>query len=394
MSNSILSVSEAQNLILNHTFKPETEIIPMVKSLGRVLTEPIYADRHYPPFNRAAVDGFAINSLYFSANKTFEIAGQVLAGQVWEGPDETNKAIKVMTGAPVPEFMDIMIRVEDAITTNNTVSFKISETKAWQNIAIKGEDLKTGDLVIPENHAINWITYAALSVLGITTVKVYKPLSIKIISTGDEVVEPGQDILAHQIRNSNAYSIEGFLAKYQIIPTEKLLVGDNPDELYQAFSNQQTDITIISGGVSMGDADFVPSMLQKAGFTQLFHKTAIKPGKPIWVGFKQGKMVFALPGNPVSVQVSLKIFVEPFIRKCLGLEPKNPIKLPFSGNRTKKGTLQEYFPVKINSDSTLATVKSNGSGDIKATLFSDGIAMHPAEKTQISQGDLLEFYPW
>jgi len=340
------------------------------------------------------VDGFAINSKSVITGKTFTIAGQVLAGQVWEGPIEADKAIKVMTGAPVPEFMDVMIRVEDSSTIENNVTFTTSQIKTWQNIAIKGEDLNAGDEVLSPNQYINWIVYATLSAMGITSVKVYKPLSVKIISTGDEIVEPGQPILDHQIRNSNAYSIEGFLSSYSIKIQEKILLSDNPDSLFNAFSDQHNDITIISGGVSMGDADFVPHMLQKAGYTKLFHKVSIKPGKPIWVGYKDNNLVFALPGNPISVQVALKIFVEPFIRKCMGLEVLNPFKLPFSGNRSKKGTLAEYFPVKRNLESTITPVKTNGSGDIKATAYSDGIALHPADISELSTGNCIDFYPW
>lgn len=395
MTQILLSLEKARSIVLERAFPVNPEIVPLEASLGRVLAHNVYSDRDYPPFNRAAVDGFAINSKYYNPKNTYEIAGEVLAGETWKGPEAVHKAIKVMTGAPVPEFMDSMIKVEETQISGNAVSFSTPNFKAGQNVALKGEDLLKGEVILSNGTEITWPVYAALSVIGAQTVDVAKLPSVHIISTGDEVVSVKEDVKDHQIRNSNAYSIEGFLKQYGIIPHQNILIGDSLDKLQRCFSENQPDILIISGGVSMGDADFVPSALQEAGFKKCFHKVAIKPGKPIWFGFKGRSVVFALPGNPISVQVALKIFLAPFLRKILGMSPELPLKLPLMEVRRKRSSFDEFFNVKLNREKMgLEICWSNGSGDIRATTLSSGIALHPGELKELKSGQKIDYFPW
>lgn len=381
-------------MVLDRAFTLSSETVPLEASLGRTLSREVSSDRDYPPFNRAAVDGFAINSNYYDPENKYEIAGEVLAGQTWKGAEEVQKAIKVMTGAPVPEFMDSMIKVEEADISGNTVSFS-TNFNAGQNIALKGEDLIKGERILSAGTAITWPVYASLSVVGAKTVNVSKLPSVHIISTGDEVVPINVQAEDHQIRNSNAYSIEGYLKNYGITPEKNVLVGDNLSALNECFSEGLPDILIVSGGVSMGDADFVPAALEKAGYNKCFHKVAIKPGKPIWFGEKGHSVVFGLPGNPVSVQVALKIFVEPFLRKAMGIPSSCPLKLPLRSIRSKKGTFDEFFNVRLNREKMeLETCPSNGSGDIRATTLSTGIALHPGHIKELKAGQIIDYFPW
>ena len=227
---------------------------------------------------------------------------------------------------------------------------------------------------------------------------VQKPPSVGLISTGDEIVPIHQKPSAVQIRDSNSYAIASFLESYKIPIFYKGLVSDNKEHLKQTIRNSlSNDITIISGGVSAGDADFVPEVLLELGVVKVFHKVQIKPGKPLWFGVYEGnKVVFSLPGNPISVQVAYKIFIEPYLRKCLGLSSLPIFRLPILADRTKKVKFDEYFPCKVvtNDISGLMPIKFNGSGDISGTFNSDGIALQPSEKEILSQNDICEFIFW
>lgn len=391
----LLSVAEAKKIILEHARPFESEKVPLRETQGRVAASNIYSDRDYPPFNRAAVDGFAVNSHCIQPGKPLEIAGEILAGSFWQGDTCPEKAIRVMTGAPVPSFMDTMIPIENTAVHNHIVSFSSAAFKKGQNIALKGEDLTAGREIPLQGRQIHWPEYAALAALGVCQLAVFRLPVVHIVSTGNEIKPVDYPVAAHQIRDSNTYSIEGFLRKYSIIAGSVTHVPDDLRQLRQTFSNQQPDILIISGGVSMGEADFVPQALEGAGYKCLFHKVAIKPGKPLWVGTKDRSIAFALPGNPVSVQVALKVFLEPYICKGFLAEEPTCIMLPIGIERTKKSTMDEYFPVRISDHkNSLIPCHSNGSGDIRVTMFSQGIALHPSGIPSLAPGTPVQFYPW
>ncbi len=200
-----------------------------------------------------------------------------------------------------------------------------------------------------------------------------------------------------QIRDSNSYTISSILSKYKITPESVKNIPDKEELLTEAIAQGlASDILILSGGVSMGSMDLVPSVLQKLGVELVFHKVQIKPGKPIWFGKRGNTIVFGMPGNPFSVQTCSRIFLEPYLRECMGQKQIPSLRLQVSGTRNKKGSFTEFFPVRLETkDKTyLSTVSFNGSGDIRAGLFSDGLAVHPSDSEQIREGDWIEFLPW
>lgn len=375
------------------------ESIPLEKTLGRVIAEDIYSDRDYPPFNRASMDGIAIRAEDFQDRqiRDFEIAGEVFAGSSFEGKISEGSCVKIMTGAPVPEDCDVVVRVEDTIVTGEKVRIITDTVKPRQNIALKGEDIQKGVLFINRGIVISPAEISSLAVVGKNEVKVFRRPSVAIVSTGNEIVHVGEEVSSYQIRDSNAYAIEAFFGKQGIPVSLKKLVRDNQDDLEKALKEAlQYDIVVTSGGVSMGEADFLPNVFDKLGVKRIFHKVQVKPGKPIWVGEKGNSVVFGLPGNPVSVQVACKIFVEAFLRKSLNRKECLSVKLPISEERKKKTKFDEFFPCTIDS-ANITFVKAvgfNGSGDITATLGSHGIALHPAESGDLNPGEIVEFFPW
>ncbi|MFC2125066.1 molybdopterin molybdotransferase MoeA [Bacteroidota bacterium] len=395
----MISFQEARKKILGTIKIPETESIKLEESQGRVLAEDIKADRDYPPFNRSAMDGFALcyEDLHETGLNQFIIAGEVYAGDTYTNVIKKGECIRIMTGAPVPEGADTVIMVEDVQEENGQIIIDLREKpEQWINISRKGEDLNQGDIYIREGVTIDHMVSGAAAVTGKSHLSVYKRPTVAIISTGDEVMPVDQPVEFFQIRNSNAYNLNGLLSYLSITPIFNELVKDDKQQIEETLRKViNCDVVIISGGVSMGDADFVPEILENLGVKNIFHRSAIKPGKPIWFGLKSNNgAVFGLPGNPLSSQVGYKLFTEPWIMKSMGMTIPSPLRITFNNERIKKGNLDHFFPCYLNPDMTLELKPFNGSGDITSTISTDGIAHHPASKEKIQPGDIVDFYPW
>ncbi|MBK6338629.1 MAG: molybdopterin molybdotransferase MoeA [Bacteroidetes bacterium] len=395
------SIENALELILSNKQNFGTETISIHDCLDRVLAEDIYADRDYPPFNRATMDGYAIISqdINIGKNNLLKITDTIHAGEEKQFALESGNCIKIMTGAPVPKRANAVIRIEDTHINGNEIHFNVKQLKENQNIAIQGEDARKGDLLIKKGTKLNPNSISLLAVTGHAKLEVYKLPIIAIVSTGNEIVAVESVIQPHQIRDSNVHTLKNSLLNYCISAIQTALIVDDKIALKNTISELlNTDIIIISGGVSKGDADYVPEILKHLGVIEIFHRVSIKPGNPLWFGkMPNGGVVFGLPGNPISVQVGYKVFIESFIRKCFDMEPIEPLFLPLLGEKSKKSNFTEYFPCKLtheNKKSGLAINKMNTSGDISTTNNSDGIAIHPSEKQTIEKGEFVEFYFW
>ncbi len=396
------TVAAAQTSILSFAKTFGSETVALEKAFGRVLTKPLVADRDYPPFNRSTMDGYAVQSADFLEKglTQLRVLEYIYAGAVGNQEVISGSCCKIMTGAPVPAGADAVIRVEDTSESDGVVTFTVPGIRAGQNIAKQGEDAQNGDVVLPAGKLITPQVAGVLAVTGQAQVNVARLPKIGIISTGNEVVSVGSPILSHQIRDSNAWVLRSFFASYQITDIATTLAIDEKATLQQTVAGflAEKDIILLSGGVSKGDADYVPEVLQALGVNQVFHRVRIRPGGPIWFGTtSDGKAVFGLPGNPVSVQVASKVFIEPYLRACLALPPVLPLLLPFAGNRTKKTPFDEFFPCQLitqNGQTAVQPVRYNSSGDIAATAKSDGIVLQPAEVETLTENTLVPFYYW
>lgn len=395
------TIEQALQIILSNTKNFGTETISIHECMNRVLATDIFADRDYPPFNRATMDGYALNSEEFTNGKTniFNIQDIIHAGNGKQVEIQRGNCVKIMTGAPIPKGANAVIRIEDTILKNNMVQFNIEAVKPKQNIAIQGEDAKKGDLVIKKGKQLNSNSIALLAVTGQNVIQVKKLPSVALVSTGNEIVPVDSPILSHQIRDSNVFSLKSSLEKYKITCLKTSLVEDDKLALQTILhSYLNKDLLIISGGVSKGDADYVPEVLKSLGVNEIFHRVAIKPGNPLWFGkMPNGGVVFGLPGNPISVQVGFKVFIEPYLRKCLEMPLIEPLYLPLFGEKNKKTKFTEYFPCKLTNETMktgLIPNRMNTSGDISTTNGSDGIAIHPEEIETINKNDIIAFYFW
>ena len=393
----MIPVKQALSLILQQSRSFGTSTVSIDDATGRVLAEDIFADRDYPPFNRAAMDGFALRSIDFIEKgiRSYEIIDTLLAGNTSSLKPSEGQCLQIMTGAATPTEYDCIIRIEDCQVENTHVTFLVDHIKKGQNIAPQGEDVISGALIMAKNTRLHAPQVSALAVTGKSNVLVQQLPKIAVISTGDEVMPLDATIQAHQIRDSNSYALASFLSQYQTTIQYRTLVADDTALLKKTIEEViDFDLIIFSGGVSMGEADFVPAVLADAGVEKIFHKVKLKPGKPLWFGkTPSGGVVFGLPGNPMSCQVCYKVFIEPFLRKCFGIDAALTMQLPLLADKRKNAKLDHYFPCRIEGNG-IVPVEINGSGDITSTLYSQGLALHPAESGDLVKGDVVEFIFW
>jgi molybdopterin molybdotransferase len=393
----VITYLEAQNIILSHAKSFGTEILSLDDADGRVLAEDIYADRDYPPFNRSAMDGYAIRlEDWENGVREFSVQEVIYAGQTPHTELGPGAAFKIMTGAAVPFPADAVIRREDSLEEKGKVSFTVEILKAYQNIARKGEDLKKGTLTGNSATVCTPSVISTLATLGKSNINVERLPRIALFTTGNEVKHLNEEIRDVEIRNSNSYLLKSLLKRWGIAPAIYKHLQDDKTELKNNILKAlKGDIILMSGGVSAGDADYIPEVLESLGIKKLFHKVAIKPGKPIWCGvMPNGPMVFALPGNPFSSLVTFKIFVEPFLQKSFGLTPATPSQSIFGGEKLRKTPFDEFFPARIiNSGTTIKATSLNGSGDIRLGMDADVLAIHPKDADRLTDGQVISYYP-
>lgn len=402
----MIDYRQAQELILQRAHSFGHEELPLELAFSRVLAETVYADRDYPPFPRAGMDGYALRYSDLERNiHRFTIAETILAGDTATRAIGEGECYKIMTGAAVPGSADLVIRREDVDEGTNSISLHNIAADPFQNIARRGEDLQAGSVVIDRNCRCEPAVMGLLATLGKAKVKVERLPRIVLLTTGNEVVPVGTPVSSVQIRNSNRWLIEAALKKEGFDLASFAHVPDDPAILRQHLQPALTsDVVILCGGVSAGDADYVPGVLEELEVKKLFHKMAIRPGKPTWCGITSGfnsepgqpsreTMVFALPGNPFSCLVNTILLIRPYLQACLGLPVPQPLGLPMGEPRKKRTPLDEFFPVHLSgAPARLTPVDLNGSGDIRLGRQANALALHPAGSGDLSADDTVLCY--
>jgi len=381
---------DALAIVLKKAILSGKERINFTQTAGRILAEDITSDIDMPPFDKAAMDGFAIRES--DIDKELTIIETVAAGQTPTHDVVPGTAIRIMTGAPVPKGADFVIQVELSETTcSNLVAFN---GHPKNNIIYKASDVKTGDVVLKKGQKIDARQIAVLASVGCVQPLVYNKPIVGIISTGDEIVEPQQSPSPSQIRNSNGHQLVAQVMECGAIPEYFGIVKDTYQDTYDAIKKgiETCDILLLTGGVSMGDFDFVPKIMAGLGIDILFNKVAVQPGKPTTFGVKGDKVVFGLPGNPVSSFIQFDILVKPLIHKIMGSSGISAfIKLPMGVHFTrKKADRQAYIPILLNEESKVIPANYHGSAHIFALPKSQGIAIIPKDINEINEGGLVD----
>lgn len=389
----MISFQEAYNTVISNT-KPlsKTENILLAHSIGRVLAQNVVSDVNMPPFRKTAVDGYACRMA--DLNEKLEVVEVIPAGFMPTKIIETGQCSKIMTGAPIPTGADCVIMVEETkVLDENHIEFTGKSTKA--NICELGEDIRVGDLSIEKGIAIQPKHIAIMASLGCNQPSVSVKPKVSILPTGDELVEPNIIPTGSQIRNSNGYQLISQVINSGAEPIYNGIVGDSKEATYKAISEalDKSDVVILTGGVSMGDFDFVPEIMQQLGVKIHFDSIAVQPGKPTTFGTLGNKLIFGLPGNPVSSFIQFEILVKPALMKMMGCKNLNPlqIKAPMGIEyRRKRSERLAFVPVEITEQNEVMPVDYHGSAHIFALAKANGIIAVPIGVEKIEKGELVD----
>ncbi|MCU0462752.1 MAG: molybdopterin molybdotransferase MoeA, partial [Bacteroidales bacterium] len=389
-NQEMIPFEKAYDIVMNSAFSTGTETISFTDSLDRILAGPVISDMNLPPFNKSSVDGFAIRKADIAND--LEIIETIPAGKDPEKSVGKNQCSRIMTGAPVPEGADCIIMVEDSqILQSGKVRFTGSFTK--ENIAFRAEDVKKGDVVLEPGRIIRPQDIAVMASVGHTAVTVSMMPRAGVISSGSELVEPHEKPGRSQIRNTNSYQLMSQVARAGGAGKYYGIAEDDEGVTYSVVQKaiSENDLVLITGGVSMGDFDFVPSVLEKAGVKILFSRVAVQPGKPTIFGLYKNGFVFGLPGNPVSSYVIFELLVRPLICKMMNyqwkpLEIRLPMKEKFSRKFAERLAL---IPVIITEDNMASPVEFHGSAHISALPHADGIVALPVGSKTIEKGEIV-----
>jgi molybdopterin molybdotransferase len=394
----MITFNQAQQIVLSKARSFPAETIALEEADGRILAEDIKADRDYPPFNRAMMDGFAFTYADWEAGtRNFHITETIFAGEKSQHQLKPQSCYKIMTGAAVPEPANLIIRREDAVEKGGQVLLQQAGVKAFQSIARKGEDARKGEVIVNCPLRCEPAVISLLSSVGKHHLLVKKLPKVAVITTGNEIISPEKKVAEFQIRNGNQYLLRSLLKKWNIVPSFCEHVKDDRSVLTRVLENAlENELIIINGGVSAGDTDYVPEVLESLGVRKLFHRVSMKPGKPIWCGeTAKGGIVFALPGNPLSCLASFTVFIEPYLLKSFGFDTKQVYHMPLLQSRLKKSTLTEFFPVAIDKETgSLKLLPFNSSGDVTAALHAFGLGVHSDETAEVTAGTLINVYPF
>ncbi|MFT7516907.1 MAG: molybdopterin molybdotransferase [Myxococcota bacterium] len=378
-SNSVtLTYAEALKVLATHCqqISPRNEKIALENAARRILANSIFLDRDEPPVARSAMDGFAV--LIDDSITCRQIIATNYAGDAGQVHLEAGQAVKVMTGASVPINAEAVVMVEHCQVNGDQLTIDGLPHKS--NIRAIGALAHAGALALAAGQTISAGEMATIASCGVSEVDVYCQPRVAIVSTGDEIVAYAGKVLAHQTRDSNRLMLQQQLKDFGAEVVSSVHVADNPQALETAVdtATQLADVVITIGGVSMGDKDYLPQVFQDLSVERLFHKIAIRPGKPIYVGYRQQTLVVGLPGNPVSSYVGAILFVRPIIDAFSGdFQRRCTPQMSVAGAQFKSKARHDFVVAQFAPDSRVVATPSSGSADWRSLATTQVLALVP-----------------
>ncbi len=398
----MLTTVEATHAIGKAIVDFGSETVALDKAIGRVLHRPVHAERDQPPFDRVMMDGIAIRFADFdTGERNFPIQSRQQAGEPAHRL-ETGKCIEIMTGACVPQGADCIVPVERITVSDGAAGIEAGySAERRQHIHARASDHTEGTQLLRPGTRIAPADVAIIASAGLPEVEVSRLPVIRVISTGNELVPAGKPIDAHQIRESNGPAVVAMLKQKGYVDCQHDHLVDDVEILERRIAEHldAADVLVLSGGVSMGKADFVPQVLQKLGVEVVFHKISQRPGKPMWFGIgPQQQAVFALPGNPVSTLVCCRHYVIPALAKASGASPGNPVFAALAQDVAFRPILTCFLPTRLvsNAAGTLLAlpVHPNTSGDFASLTGTDGYVELALEETFFETGTTVPLHRW
>lgn len=406
----MLTVNEALKLVLENAAPLPVVDCPLGRALDRTLAEEILADADQPPFDKALVDGYAVRLADLeNLPRRLKVGETILAGQTPQRPLAEGEAAAITTGAPLPPGAEVVVMHEKTTDFGDEIEVEAQEVRPDLNRLQRGEVYKKGERLLEAGPRLAPWRLGLLAAVGRSTVRVVDRPTVAVVPTGDELVDFDQTPGPGQIRNSNAAMLVGMVAEQGADPWSSPILPDEPEALREGLREAlKRDVALIIGGVSAGQKDLVPNMLESLGARQVFHKIRIRPGKPLWFGIgppREGRppaLIFGLPGNPLSGLVNFLVFVRPALDILKGRPGETPGPIPARLGRRHhhRGYFRIHLPARIVRDTpapgappTVVPLDSRGSADLYAAALADGFLVFPEEERTFEPGEIVDFLP-
>ncbi len=388
----MISVNEAKQLIKDNVEVLSSTNVALRDAAGYVLSEDVYSKIDFPPFNQSNVDGYAI--AFKDAQERLIIHGESAAGNNENVELQPKHAMRIFTGAPVPENADTVVMQEKVIVKNTELIIDDEQLQAGLNFRAKGKDIAKNDLALHKDEFLSAGAIGFLTALGITEVSVYKKPSVSIIITGNELQEPGKNLKYGQVYEANSFMLKAALQQLHYNEVEVYYADDNLERLTSILNDalNKSDVILLCGGISVGDYDFVLQATENCGVEKLFHKVKQRPGKPLYFGKKYKKIVFGLPGNPSSV---LTCFYEYAVAALEIMTHKKdtikylqlPLSMPF-----KKIAGLTFFLKGLYDDNKVIPLDAQESYRLSSYAKANCLIQLEEERTQYEEGEIVQVH--
>ena len=394
----MILVREARDIILNAIPILGSERVDVLSALGRVLAENVVAQHDVPPHNNSAMDGYAVRAedvqtAALDHPVELVVIEDLPAGRVSQQPVRTGQAIRIMTGAPVPDGANSIVRVEDTQPIGKKIVRIFAAVPPHYDVRLAGEDIRLGQTVLQRGTVLRAADIGVLASIGRSSVNVYQRAQVAILSTGDELVHLDEPLSPGKIYNSNSYSLAALVRETGAVPIQLGIARDTREELEAAFAaGVRADAMISSGGVSVGDYDLVKEILNQQGSQMQFWKVCMKPGKPQAFGTIQGTPTFGLPGNPVSSMVSYEMFVRPALLKMMGHTRiyRRVVTATLQEDLRKRDERKHFVRVVLTESGQgyqASTTGAQGSGILMSMSHANGLAVIDEERMEVLAGE-------
>ncbi len=397
----MMSFENALKKVLYNSRVLSSETVLTEDSAGRVLREDIYSEIKMPPFDKAAMDGFAVNVLDVKIIPVrLKCARLIQAGESLDKKIKRGECVKIMTGAPMPEDTDAVVKLEDTCLPAKGVVEILKPVKNGENVCFQGEDIVPGQKILGKGGEIFSSDIAVLATVGRKFIKVNSKPSVAILNTGGEIIPVGGKLGKNKIYNCNGPLLANLVKSDGIEPGPRRSSRDEIRGLKKELRKiLNADVALISGGVSMGDYDLIPEVLASLGVKRIFHGVNIKPGKPLFFGKKNKTLVFGIPGNPVSNFLAYLVFVRPALRKMMGYKDFKPVfKEGIAEKEFRSKSRRRHFVLakitKRGDSLYLRPVISHGSADTAALSKADGFLMITEGSKIVKKNSKARFITW
>ena len=384
----MIQVEEALDLVEKFAIRADSKKVSLTESLGLILAEDVISPINMPPFNQSAMDGYAVN--YDPAIENYVVLGEIQAGGSNQFVLDKGQAVRIFTGAAVPDSANMVVRQEDVSQIDQYITFTAPALQA--NIRPKGEQIKQGENALHKGVEINPATIGFLATLGLSEVVVHPRPKVAILTTGNELIKPGEELAFGKIYESNSIMLEAAFHHYGFRDIEHVLVPDSYELTVDALrkSLNSVDMIILSGGISVGDYDFVQRALNELDVAQVFYKVNQKPGKPLYFGTYQKKLIFALPGNPAAALTSFYLYILPALNQITGGNFEGCVKteLPISTDYKKKGTRTEILKA-FATDTEVKILGAQSSAMLSSFSEANALVVIPDDIPEVEEGDFV-----